>query len=277
MGPIPEINGNRGCDQEAQQYNDEHETVSDYLEPSIEDDDSPPDSPPTDSSGTSREGAEASESEERRVTERWLEKHGLDKGLVDARGKGREDKCLTAFASDHPKFRVTYGRGRGAMRLEVAGAGAEAWESIDIAELPEESPEGPRPGLASLIASVTAGQFLKPTPLDVTADWVTILLEPETWPGRLVAKSMGLLGRVVALHAGCPALVASWIGDAIERLCGQMVKVPEGARAVAAEDVEELTVACDLSGGYVTPEVVDFALRAEPEMRTSDRTPRQRP
>ena len=138
-----------------------------------------------------------------------------------------------------------------------------------LANLPEDESRFP--------VATWLKRLLKPTPLDVTADWVTILLEPETWPGRLVAKSMGLLGRVVALHAGCPALVASWIGDAIERLCGQMVKVPEGARAVAAEDVEELTVACDLSGGYVTPEVVDFALRAEPEMRTSDRTPRQRP
>jgi hypothetical protein len=170
-------------------------------------------------------------------------------------------KSLADFARTSPRFRVRYEARRKAggavVHVEGLNGRTSEWEPVRVpAELLAE--------LADTGIEVVAGQVtsnleapLAPTSLDTTAQFVGLLLEPETLPGRLLAKVMGIFARAVALHFGFPGFAAGLIGRAVEHLFSPVPK-PTGARGRAAKDVEGFTVICDLLGGHVTPTVVDF-------------------
>jgi hypothetical protein len=173
----------------------------------------------------------------------------------------RAKELLTDFALTSPRFRVRYEARRNAggavAHLEGLNAGKSKWESVEVpAELLAQLAG---PGIGVIAGQVTSNleARLAPTSLDVTAQFAGLLLQPETLPGRLLAKVMGIFARAVALHFGLPGFAAGLVGRAVEQLFSP-VPEPTGARGRAAEDVEEFTVTCDLLGGHVTPTVVDF-------------------
>ena len=155
---------------------------------------------------------------------------------------------LAVLAERSPEFRVKYEARRGAgdgavVCLEAFDARAETeWTQVGIsAELVS--------ALAGLPAGVVADQVtsvvdagLAPTSLDVTAQFVRLLLEPEKLAPMLLAKVMGIFAYAVAMHFGLGIWVARCVRSAVERWFGT-VSAPAGARGKAAEAVERFTVA----------------------------------
>lgn len=170
--------------------------------------------------------------------EPWLQEHGLG-DLIDAsmreQEEERDEKCLEVFAGKHSRFQVSYEAGPDAGGHGVVRLGL--WVAADQVK------EGLKP-------------ILVPTPLDVTAGFVNVLLNPK----KFLPKVMGFIAQRLVMQWGIPPLLARLIGHWVERLFGSLWEEPAGKRDTAAKMVGRFTVGCDLAGGHVTSMVVDFLL-----------------